>query len=248
MAKSQSIDDKIKEGDCWYTNNQLELTGQSKYTNENREKFLSDLLLERDLLKDRLTFLDAGSGDGYFSKIIKNNTDFEVIGVEYNPLRVERFSSEDFGEGIRADLRKIPFKNGSIDIIWSNHAIEHIDEDEEVLKEFYGLLRDEGLLILGTPNEGCLMARIRNNYMMPNLNTDHVNFYTSEEFSNKIESAGFEIEEVRRESIFLPHSKLNSLIGSTRIGWTFLDKLGDIFKSQCAGFHFVCEKRETETW
>jgi len=117
-----------------------------------------------------------------------------------------------------------------------NHVIEHILEDDAALRELYRILRPGGLLILGVPNEGCAMARLRNGVLQPGIarSTDHVQFYTADSLEQRTRAAGFATLSIRREGFFTPHMRLNALLGSVP-GRALLDGLGALLPSQAAG-------------
>ena len=52
------------------------------------------------------------------------------------------------------DIRKrLPYRNNSVDFIYCNHVLEHINEDEQAFfaKECHRILKKEGILLLFTP-------------------------------------------------------------------------------------------------
>lgn len=101
------------------------------YSGRNRgngypERF--DSLLA-DLAPDALV-LDCGSGD-------RNHVDSRVIGFEYS-----RFQGPDvFGDG-----HKLPFKDGSFDLVLSQAVIEHLYDPFIAAKEIFRVLKPGGLV------------------------------------------------------------------------------------------------------
>lgn len=49
------------------------------------------------------------------------------------------------------DLRSLPFANGTFDVVFASHVLEHIKEDERALAEIRRVLRPGGLAILPVP-------------------------------------------------------------------------------------------------
>jgi len=66
------------------------------------------------------------------------------------------------------------------------------------------VLRPGGLLIVGTPNEGCLMGRTRNRWIQPSIGrtTDHVHFFTDRTLAQALHDAGLRIVKIERETFF----------------------------------------------
>jgi len=64
-------------------------------------------------------------------------------------------ASRSAGEGTcfaRADLRSLPFRDATFDLVASFQVIEHLDDPSDYLAAIARLLKPEGLAILTTPN------------------------------------------------------------------------------------------------
>jgi len=170
-------------------------------------------------------------------KLLAGIPGVKVHGIDYNPVRLERVKKEFPGVEIaQADL--VCFKTDKkFDIVLCSQVLEHIGDDVKALENMRGLLSDPGILILGVPNEGCFLARLRNNVFEPAIKktTDHVNFYTERSIRQKIESAGFAIIEKMHEGFFFPCQKLSSFLASSDPGFALLNLLGSLFKGQAGG-------------
>jgi SAM-dependent methyltransferase len=53
---------------------------------------------------------------------------------------------------VRADIRDLPFLDGSFDVVYTMGTIEHIDEYPAALREIHRVLRLGGTAIIGVPN------------------------------------------------------------------------------------------------
>jgi SAM-dependent methyltransferase len=51
----------------------------------------------------------------------------------------------------QADLRCLPFADGSYDFVFASHVLEHIDDDRRALSEIARILRPEGVAMLPVP-------------------------------------------------------------------------------------------------
>ena len=61
----------------------------------------------------------------------------------------------DYGQDIVWDVRTgIPFPDNSVDLIWSQHVMEHFTESESqaVLREMYRVLKVGGIMVHTTPH------------------------------------------------------------------------------------------------
>ena len=61
----------------------------------------------------------------------------------------------------KADFeKKLPLLNNSVDVITSLDVVEHIEKDQELLKEFFRVLKPGGYTIILVPAENFLFKRI----------------------------------------------------------------------------------------
>src|SRR5205823_4181922 len=51
-----------------------------------------------------------------------------------------------------ADVRALPFRDASFDVIYSMGTIEHFDETEQAVREMARVLKPGGCAIIGVPN------------------------------------------------------------------------------------------------
>lgn len=51
----------------------------------------------------------------------------------------------------KIDLTKLPFEDGSYDVVYASHVLEHIQDDRQALREVRRVLRPGGLAILPVP-------------------------------------------------------------------------------------------------
>ena len=133
-------------------------------------------------------------------------------------------------------------------MIICNHVLEHIPNDRAALNEIHRVLKDYGIFILGVPNEGCLIAQLRNHIVQPGIarTTDHVNFYSEETIGQRLQDAGFRILHIEREGFFTPHLRLNSIMVERGFGRKTLSILQQLMPSQCAGLIVLCSKDQKE--
>ena len=99
--------------------------------------------------------LDAACGEGYGSALLAQSAK-SVVGVD---LSEDAIGHARGRYGGRANLSfqackvtAIPVDSQSVDLIVSFETIEHLAEQEEMLREFRRILRPGGLLVLSSPN------------------------------------------------------------------------------------------------
>lgn len=260
MTKDHDPQEQISKQNPWYVDDQFSkqygrsgtralIEGRWKVFENAIEEFFQDGNMPTSERSARV--LDAGCGDGInlygLNKIIcERKWNSLLYGVDYNSLRLERASKFPFVEAIiQSSLDNLPYEDGWFDVILCNQVLEHIPQDKKVLQEFKRVIRPGGLFILGVPNEGCALARLRNHVIQPSIlkSTDHVNFYTEKIMSELLTDSDFSILRIEKSGFFLPHLALNYLGSLTEPGRKILKALGKVFKSQCAELIAVSTKK-----
>lgn len=122
-------------------------------------------LLCRDYVAGKKV-LDLASGEGFGSFVLARVAE-EVQGIEIDAEAVERCNrsfSDVRNLGFRTgDVRALPFEDASFDVVIGLEIIEHIAEQDQLVKEARRVLRQDGIAIWSTPNVG-----IYNRYKAPN--------------------------------------------------------------------------------
>lgn len=215
---------------------------KNKYIIQKRWMFIEQII--NKLPSNSLSILDAGCGDGNNLYILNKYKKANIYGTDYNPLRISRAKrNHPLINFFNIDLNDLKTYN-KFDVVILSQVLEHINNDDLVLKNLYNSLKSNGILIIGVPNEGCFLAQCRNKLFQFYIQrtTDHVNFYTEDVIRNKIENVGFEIKDVMYEGFFFPHTLLTQLFYSFNIGIKIIEMLSHYFKSQTGGYYLECIK------
>jgi ubiquinone/menaquinone biosynthesis C-methylase UbiE len=130
-------------------------------------------------IKNNDKFLDVGCGAGYSMRKAKQDFECDVYGVDPDPMGhgVGREGSNfDVGiENIQKGVsEKLPYKNKTFDVVYSSHVLEHVQDEEESLKEMKRVLKDKGVLIIGVPTS--TMTSI--NWITQVLFTTHIKLFS----------------------------------------------------------------------
>ena len=122
--------------------------------------------------------LDAGCGEGYGTKLLSSAVK-KITGIDIDKKIIRKASKKYAGNNCAYQLydgKTIPFADNYFDVIVSFHAIEHIKNDIGFIDEMYRALKDNGRLIITTPNK---TIRLPGN--MPSWNVFHIREYTPDE-------------------------------------------------------------------
>jgi len=135
-------------------------------------------------IKQNDKVLDFGCGGGYLlDKLIC----YKRYGVEINPKAIKEAQKKNIE--VYKSIDEIP---ELVDKIISHHALEHIDCPFLILKKFYDVLKDNGLVIVVVPIDDW---RNEKKYI-PNDINQHLYTWTPLLLSNLLVKAGFKIIKV----------------------------------------------------
>ena len=126
------------------------------------------------------TVLEFGGGGGY---LLKNLNCSRRLNVDINPSA--RKQAEENGVECYADLEEIP--SASVDVVISNHALEHTFSPLEILTRIHEKLRPGGKLVLIVPCEGKPIAYV------PADDNQHLYTWNPMLLGNLVALAGFKV-------------------------------------------------------
>lgn len=108
-------------------------------------------------LRPDMEILDLGAGAGIVEQMNFRGAVKRVCGIDLDP-RVE--ANPFLDEGRVSDAGKIPYPDGSFDIVFCDNVMEHLDNPLEVFSEVARVLRGGGLFMFKTPNKWHYMPSI----------------------------------------------------------------------------------------
>jgi ubiquinone/menaquinone biosynthesis C-methylase UbiE len=99
-------------------------------------------------------FLDVGCGAGYSMKKAQEYG-CKSYGIDPNPGG-HGVGREGSGFQVNVDIKqgfaeKIDFNSQMFDTVYSSHVLEHVNSEQESLREMSRVLKDDGVLIIGMP-------------------------------------------------------------------------------------------------
>ena len=136
-------------------------------------------------LAESRTVLDAACGEGYGTGLLAGAGARSAVGVDVDePTVAHARAKYPAAEFIEADVRQLPFEDGAFELIVSFETIEHVSDPELCSTSSGGVLTDDGLLLISTPN--------KHRYLVDN--EFHQREFEHEEFVELLEARFPEVE------------------------------------------------------
>jgi len=104
-------------------------------------------------IKDGIILLDIGSYDGLIAYNLKKslpNLKITVIDIDFSGLLIAKKRGL---KTLHTSATDLPLKNNSSDVVLCLDIIEHIKEDNKLIKEISRVLKKDGKIILTTPTQ-----------------------------------------------------------------------------------------------
>lgn len=141
------------------------------------------------------TLLDLGCGTGYFSNVLKNTfPQSTLLGVDLaEGMLLQAKRTINNVAWLAGDAENLPFKNNSVDIVFSNLALQWCHDFVKVLNEVYRVLKSGGLFVFTTLCDGTL-SELKKSWQQVDNHT-HVNqFITLAEYTTMLNGSRFSID------------------------------------------------------
>jgi SAM-dependent methyltransferase len=161
-----------------------------------RRRIISSFVgqLCRDLKKDRPRILDVGCGTGANLEMLSKFG--AAQGVDVSPDALAFCRQRGLLNVQQGEAEKLPYEDGSFDLLTSLDVVEHLDDDVAGLKEMRRVLRPAGRALLFVPAFMFLwgvqddVSHHRRRYTLPGL-------------KRVVRAAGFEVERATYANITL---------------------------------------------
>jgi SAM-dependent methyltransferase len=141
-------------------------------------------LLDPNISRRDGDVLDIGCGAGNMIHHLSRYGRVKGTEVDACPVAMAQARGYDVRQGDAT--RGIPFPDASFDLVTALDVIEHVDEDEAILREAYRVLRPHGTLAISTPAFQWLWS-------YNDVLNGHKHRYTPRELRERVERAGFRI-------------------------------------------------------
>jgi len=158
----------------------------------------ADARLRRiELLREPGALLDIGCSLGYFVEAA-NARRWQASGIEISPHAAEE--ARKLGLDVRAGvLEDAGYSNGAFDCVTMWDVLEHVPDPTAHMLEVRRVLADGGLVVIGTPNLGHILFRIKRERWRHLKPREHIFYFRKSSISRLLAKTGFD---ARRPPVF----------------------------------------------
>jgi 2-polyprenyl-3-methyl-5-hydroxy-6-metoxy-1,4-benzoquinol methylase len=192
----------------------------NKVTGSHIDSFRQGLeLLKR--YKNGGKLLDLGCAMGVFLAMAEKKG-LEVTGVDISEYAVTQARKRCSGEVLAGELADLHFPDASFDVITLWDVVEHFAHPMEMIREAHRILKDDGVILMDTPNEEALIRKVayriyqllgkRIAYPAKKLyHLYHLFYYSEKTLTSMLDKCGFETIEAVHKPIPLEKGRGNRL-------------------------------------
>ena len=162
--------------------NNLDIAALESITHaDNYNDYVTDILVSQ--IDKKYNIVDFGAGFGLFTERIKN-LGFNISAIEINKIALKKLKNK--GIDSYHSLGEIP---APFNCIISLNVLEHIEDDNLIIKEFYKKLPNNGKLILYLPASSLVWTKL-------DVLVNHKRRYSKSEVKKLLTSNQFKIEKI----------------------------------------------------
>jgi len=121
---------------------------------ERLNRKLVKFLLGKAITRDDCRILEAGSGPAFASSIfgMESRVCLSIaVDIDIEALHEARRRDQAVALVV-ADVQRLPFRKGSIDLCWNSSTIEHLENPVQALDEMKIVTKPGGMVFVGVPN------------------------------------------------------------------------------------------------
>jgi len=109
--------------------------------------------------KEEINFLDVGCGEGY-ALLDSYNREWNTFGFDISDNRIESVQNKKI-EFTLGSIFNVKYPDNFFDIIYMDSVLEHVPNPLNYLIELNRIMKTNGVLYIGVPNENSLFNDVR---------------------------------------------------------------------------------------
>lgn len=147
------------------------------------------------------TLLDVGAGNGYFVSLAAKEFGLNANGLEISAEEI-RFAKDVLNVHlIHEDVTR---HRRDYDVVTSFNVLEHVPDPQSFLTALVDRIKPGGLLVLTTPNPGCIHAKIHGVERWSMVDPPHhINLFSRKSLVEILETRGMELVDYETVSTYI---------------------------------------------
>ena len=133
--------------------------------------------------------LDVGTGTGANLRLMRQLGFTNVVGVDQSEAAIRFCTLRGLGTVQRADIRRLPFEDGSFDLVMATDVVEHVEKEDEAVAETYRVLHPGGFALI-------TVLAFPSLWGLQDIQSHHLRRYRRTEFQKLLADGGFEIPRI----------------------------------------------------
>lgn len=163
--------------------------------------YFSKILKKINRYKKRRAIFEIGSAMGFFLDIASQQG-FEAEGIEISKYCV------DFGKNeLNLNIQKTDFSqyktDKRFDVVALFQTLEHLPDPKSTLKKINKILKNNGIVIITTPNQKSLISKLFGKKWFEYKPTEHLFYYNPQSISYLLRDCNFDKIKVTRDLHYL---------------------------------------------
>lgn len=147
--------------------------------------------------------LDVGCAFGFFMDVARERG-WTVAGIEISEYASE-YAARQLGLSVvNKTITEAMFEEKSFDVITMWYVIEHLPNPKQVLRHLINFLKDDGMLVISTPNVDSYRARVQGEKWRCWIPPEHLVYFSPETMRNLLKRCGLKIID---QETALPYEK-----------------------------------------
>lgn len=178
-----------------------------------------------------ISILDIGCGLGYFLSAL--NSDIKKFGIEDSSFACDYIRKNFQDISIKTgDYKELENYKQKFDIIMFYHVIEHLEKPGESIELIKRYLKNDGYLIIGTPNVDSIVSKIfKKNFR--HYIPAHICLYGEKSLKDLLKKNNFEIIEIEKPFFKTKYNNISNYLNMLRVSKTSPAFYGSIMTLYC---------------
>jgi len=211
--------------ESFYEDQYFNGTHETGYSNYEGDKSITEKTFVRRVnfirrFKTAGRILDVGCSLGFFLDVAQRSG-FEGWGIDCSKYAINQSKSRFPNRVFAGVLNDEIFDDKSFDVITMFDVFEHVYDPHKLVRQVHRILKDDGILIITTPNQDSILAKLTGKKWVSYKIPEHVFYYTPQTLT-QIVSPLFSVEMVKPEGQYCSLEFLsarltavNKFVGST---------------------------------